>query len=265
MGFTVHGIKYPELPDPPNVPDDIGAAGKLDATTQAWLAQLDATNLADLAAQNLACANTETNVTAASNGVAAGITRQAGQQSQINAISGNNDSITNRLNARDTTLAADSSTVQGYAGQIAGLQTLKGRGLLGIKSLDGTTISTAGNGTFGSITFNDPAPSATRMYRAAMQVNVINNGGGSNSFIGNLYLYYATGTTFATSRLLGSCPWSVDYYTVTAEPTWIDVVFSAVTDAQWTVWAVATQIPGIQYQVGRIGDFLTLEDVGLSL
>jgi hypothetical protein len=268
MGSTVHGIKYPSMTDLPNVPSDIGGTGKLDATIQSWLAQLDVTNLANLSTQNTACAVTEANVTAASNGLTTATNRQAAQQTSINAISASNDAITSRLNTRDTTLAADSATVQGYAGQITGLQSLKPRGFLGYGDLGATNIATGGGWVVvGRVAFSDTAtPNGNRQYRAASQVRVFDNSGLSNtSYTVNLGLFYTAGSTFGTSRRLGSAVAALDTEIVTVATTWMDVIFTAVTDPQWTVWLAAQQIAGIQYTAAMIGDFMTLEDVGLSI
>lgn len=268
MGFTVHGIKFPELPDLPNVPDDIGGTGKLDATTQAWLSRLDATNVANLSAQNIGCATTETSVTSATASSATASSRQAAQQSQITAITAGNSSIASRLSSRDTTLVADQSTIQGYAGQITGLQSLKPRGLLGIAHPQPTTISTGGSWqVFASLTFNDTAtPSGSRQYRAMLQANVFDSSGLTGvGYIVNLSLFYTAGTAFGTARPVGSCTFALDSSTVTRAPALIDQIFTSVTDSQWTVWAAAQQISAVQFSVAEIGDFLTLEDVGLSL
>lgn len=268
MGTTLHGIHYPELPGSPNVPDDIGGVGKLDATTQAWLAQLDATNLNNLVAGNVACAKTEAAVTSANNGVSAGTTRQAAQQTKINAITSSNDGIATRLTTRDTTLAADATTVQGYTGQIASLQSQKPRGLLGFQRIAATNIPSGGGWTIlGSLTFNDPAtPSSSRQYRAQIQTTVYDIPGQDGiGFDTNIYLFYTAGTNFGTSRQIGACLASIDTSVVTSVTTWVDQIFTSVTDSQWTVWAAAPQITGVPYSVGGGADFLVLEDVGLSL
>lgn len=269
MGSTVHGIKFPELPDIPNVPADIGGTGKLDQTVQAWLSQLDATNISNLAAQNTACAVAEANVSSATTAASAAVTRQAGQQSLITTITGSNDGIGARLDARDMTLAADASTVQGYAGQITGLQSLKARGLLGVAHLQSTTISGSGSWQpFAHVTFNDPAtPNGNRQYRAMLQAVVFDTSGITGlSYNVNVNLFYTAGATFSATQTLGNCLAALDTYTVTSSMAWIDAVFTSVTDSQWTIWAAAAQLgPGLQFAAGELGDFMTVEDVGLSI
>jgi hypothetical protein len=267
MASTAHGITYPVMTDLPDVPGDIGGPGKLDQSTQTWLAALDTTNLASLATVNGNCASMETTVAGVNTSINTAVTRQNGQQASVNAITARNTSVTSRLNARDTTLATDSTTVAGFGGAISGMNSTKGRGLVQAAFPPAIDIASGTTGQFGSITFNDPAPSSSRIYRASVQCSA-SMGSGQSGALYYVYLSMAwqQGTTFTNAAneswltILGDPYESVKNFS-------IEFVFSGIPWSQWTLWIFSqNSTGGRDYWLGRLGiPHITLEDIGLQL
>lgn len=269
MGTTTHGIKYPEMTDLPNVPDDIGGLTKLDQTTQSWFTQLDTTNLASLATQNGRCATTETSVTTTNASITTAVNRQAAQQTSVNSITSRNDSINTRLNARDTSLSSTQATTNSFAGQISALQT-RGRGLLGYTRgyADAIQVAFGGSETaVKSITFNDSSPNASRVYRAFLDTDIsMADGTTGTLFYAVVGFMWASGTTY---------PGGYNYSTITildsgvqfANHVTLETTFTGITASRWTLWAVlAGPAASGYFYFNRFGTHIfTLEDVGLQL
>lgn len=254
------------MTDLPNVPDDIGGLAKLDQTTQVWLAQLDTANLAKLTAMNSRDASAEASVTSINTNITTAVNRQNTQQTAVNTITSRNDSITTRINNRFGVLASDQSTINGFPGQISSLTTTKGRGFIGRVGLDTFTNvpHNGGQTPFGHFTFNDPAPNANRIYRAfaSATLSIPNGSGTSYSYIG---LTASNGTTFPgymnTSVVQSYDGGSNHFMTV-----FIEYVFSNMNSSQWTLWISLIPNSGFDFTAGAaIGDFMTLEDIGLQL
>lgn len=269
MGYTQHGIKYAELSDPPDVPDDIGATQRLNNTAQTWLAALDGGNLSTLNNTAIRAATEESFVASAQTAVTAGVTRQNGQQASVNAIQARNDSVNTRLNTRDTTLAGDSSAVQGFGGRIGNLNSQKGRGCVGFQ-LGRFTTNIPVNSRFTpitSVTFNDPAPMSTRVYRISGQANFNSS---DTNFNAECYIGVAaitgtstTGTTLYSATVLGGA--QTQYGAGTG---YVEGVFTGVTASQWTAWLYLTGPSAVPAVVGWDTyslQSLCLEDIGLQI
>ena len=267
MGFTPHGIKYPEMSDLPNVPDDIGGLQKLDQTTQAWLSQLDSTNLASLAGLNSQVAAEETSVAAVNGSITTAITRQTAQQAPVNAIQARNDSINTRLTNRDFALGADQSTINGIPGSLSTYTAIKGRGFLGYSAVAPTNIpQNSGFVPFAHYTFNDPAPSSNRVYRATLQCSPYFTYQSPAMIVRTGVVAWA-GTAFP-----GQVTAYVDQYTdpgiFSGPGITLEFTFTGVVASQWTLWAACSSASNFSYTMGSsFSDrgFLLLEDIGLQL
>lgn len=269
MGLTLHGIKYPEMPDIPNVPDDIGGLAKLDQTTQAWLASLDTANLSKLSAMNIRCATTEGTTGALSANTTTAVNRQSSQQVTVASFTTRNDSVTTRLNVRDVTLAADQSAVLGFPGQIASLNTTKGRGLVGYVSANTNTNVHQGGDVvpFAHFTFNDPSPSVNRAYRVLASVTLSIPTGSAATTL-TVGCVRAPGTTFPGWAVPSNVPVDQSFNGTYGyiNSVFLDLSFTGITDSQWTVWIYASSAGAFDYIAGAgLGDFMTLEDTGFVL
>lgn len=269
MGSTQHGIKYPELTDLPNVPSDIGGLQKLNQTAQTWLATLDAANLSTLAATATRAGTEEAYVATTQTAIRAANSRQSAQQTSVNAIQARNDSINTRLNTRDTTLTSDSTAVQGFGGRIGNVNTQAGRGCIGFQSGKFPTTVPV-NSTFTpvtSITFNDPAPAASRVYRISGQANFNST---DTNFSSECYIGVAAiaGTTTSGAVLYSATVLAGTQTQYGAGTGYIEGVFTGITASQWTAWLYLT---GPSYVAVKVGwdtysiQSLCLEDIGLQI
>lgn len=270
MPETAHGIVYPSMTDLPDVPFNIGGLDELNESTQTWLADLDSTNLGTLTTLNGDCASTETTVAGVNTGINTAVTRQSGQQTSVTAITSGNANVVGRLNARDTTLTTDTNTVTGFGGQITGMNSTKGRGLVGFSRgsfPSGTHVPGSTTLPFGSVTFNDPAPASNRMYRGSVLVDV--SAGTSLTALSSIFLSvgWRSGTTFSASSgdtraelILWPPLESVKTFN-------IEVVFTNITWTQWTFWVYSQNFyTSSDYWLGVYGvPSITLEDIGLQL
>lgn len=265
MGLTLHGIKYPEMTDLPNVPDDIGGIAKLNQSTQTWFSHLDTANLGKISAMNTRCATAEGSITTLNTGITTATNRQNAQQLAVNAVTSRNDSVNTRLNTRDTTLASDQSNANGFSGQATSLNTQKGRGFIGYANLFSATNVPHNGGyiPFGHITFNDPAPNANRVYRGFISVTLQVPGAG-----GDTYALMGLAGWVGTTWPGGVDSWVTQTYSGTHNKVtlFLDYTFTGMSTSQWTLWASILANSGYDFTIGaQAGDFMTLEDIGLQL